>query len=134
MKDHREQEGIMGQSYMSGDFRGAIVNIRIMLNNLQQNINNIPTEDVDNQWKLVQLIAQLNHALQQVPETRHEQAGAVAQTAKVLVDAAASDKPNKTLLEIKGQGLEQAAQNLADVLPSVVSIVAQIVTIVMKLG
>jgi len=122
------------QFNMSGDFRGAIVNIRSTLTNVQQHVNEIRTEDVVARQELAQLIAQLSDVLQQVPESRQEQAEAVAQTAKVLVDTAKSEKPNKTLLQISGEGLKQAAQNLADVLPAVVAIATQIVATIIKVG
>jgi len=125
----------MGDQFnMSGDFRGAIVNIRSTLTNVQQHVNEIRTEDVVARQELAQLIAQLSDVLQQVPESRQEQAEAVAQTAKVLVDTAKSEKPNKTLLQISGEGLKQAAQNLADVLPAVVAIATQIVATIIKVG
>jgi hypothetical protein len=125
----------MGDQYnMSGDFRGAIVNIRSTLNDAGQIVNKIPTEDVNIRTELALLIAQLSDLLEHVPEPRQEQAQAVAQTAKVLVDTARSDMPNQTLLQITSEGLKRAAQNLADVLPAVLSIATKIVTIVMKLG
>ena len=119
----------MGDQFnMSGDFRGTIVNIRSTLTNVPQHVNEIPTEDVVARQELAQLIAQLSDVLQQVPESRQEQAEAVAQTAKVLVDTAKSEKPNKTLLQISGEGLKQAAQNVAD------AVATQIVATVMKVG
>jgi methyl-accepting chemotaxis protein len=125
----------MGDQFnMSGDFRGAILNIRSTLTNVQQHVHEIRTEDGGARQELAQLIAQLSEVLQQVPESRQEQAEAVAQTAKVLVETAKSEKPNKTLLQISGEGLKQAAKNLADVLPAVVGIATQIVAAVLKMG
>ena len=135
LSSHHSQEGSMGDQFnMSGDFRGAILNIRSTLTNVQQNVNEIRTENVEARAELAKLIAQLSDVLREAPEAKQEQAEAVAQTAKALVDTAKSEKPNKTLLQISGEGLKQAAQNLADVLPAVVTIAAQIVTTVMKLG
>ena len=125
----------MGDQFnMSGDFRGAIVNIQSTLTNVQQKVNEIRTDNVDARQELAKLIAQLSDVLREVPDSKQEQAEAVAQTAKALIDTAKSEKPNQTLLQITGEGLKQAAQNLADVLPAVVAISAQIVTAVMKLG
>ena len=121
------------QFNMSGDFRGAIVNIQSTLTNVQQNVNEIRTDNVDARQELAKLIAELSDVLREVPDSKQEQAEAVAQTAKALVETVKSEKPNQTLLQITGEGLKQAAQNLADVLPAVVAISAQIVTAVMKL-
>jgi methyl-accepting chemotaxis protein len=118
---------------LSGDFRGAIINIKSTLKNVQQSVGDIPTDDQDAQKELVKLIGQLSEALQKVPEKSQEQAQAVAETAKALVDTAKVEKPNKTMVKITGEGLKQAAQNLADVMPIVVTIAGQIALTVAKL-
>ena len=118
---------------LSGDFRGAIVNIKSTLTNVQQSIGEIHTEDEMARKELEKLIGQLSEALQKVPAEKQEQAQAVAETAKVLVDTAKAEKPNKTMLQISGEGLKQAAQNLADVMPAVAGIAGQIVLTVAKL-
>jgi len=118
---------------MSGDFRGAMINIKSTLTNVQQSIGEIHSGDESARKELETLIGQLSEALQKVPEGHQEQAEAVAETAKVLVDTAKAEKPNKTMLQISGEGLKQAAQNLADVMPTVVAIAGQIVMAVTKL-
>ncbi len=118
---------------MSGDFRGAIINIKSTLTNVQQSIGDIPTHDETARKELETLIGQLSEALQKVPAEQQEQAQAVAETAKVLVDTAKAEKPNKTMLQISGEGLKQAAQNLAGVMPTVLTIASQIVMTIAKL-
>ena len=118
---------------MSGDFRGAIVNIKSTLTNVQQSVGDIRTEDENARKELEKLIQQLSKALQKVPEKNQEHAQAVAETAKALVDTAKAEKPNKTMVQITGEGLKQAAQNLADVMPVVVTIASQIALTVAKL-
>ena len=118
---------------MSGDFRGSIINIKSTLTDVQQSVGEIPSADETARKELETLIKQLSEALQKVPTQSQEQAQAVAETAKVLVDTAKAEKPNKTMLQISGEGLKQAAQNLADVMPAVVGIAGQIVMTVAKL-
>jgi septal ring factor EnvC (AmiA/AmiB activator) len=118
---------------MSGDFRGAFINIKSTLTNVQQSIGDISTDDLDTRKELEKLIEQLNDTLQKLPVEKQEDAQAVAETAKALVDVAKSEKPNKTMLEITGDGLKKAAQNLADVMPAVLPLASQIVMTVMKL-
>jgi hypothetical protein len=118
---------------MSGDFRGAILNIKSTLTNVQQSVGDIPGEDVQAKEELKLLIGQLNETLQKAPAEKEEDAIAVAKTAEALVEQAKSDKPNKTLLNISGEGLKAAAQNLAEVMPTVVSIATQIVLAVGRL-
>ena len=118
---------------MSGDFRGAIINIKSTLTNVQQSVGDIRTDDQNTRQELEKLIGQLSEALQKVPEENQEHAQAVAETAKVLVDTAKAEKPNKTMVKITGEGLKQAAQNLADIMPVVVTIAGQIALTVAKL-
>lgn len=118
---------------LSGDFRGSIINIKSTLTNVQQSVGQIRTDDSDARKELEGLIGQLSEALQKVPEQNQEQAEAVAETAKVLVDTAKAENPNKTMVQITGDGLKQAAQNLADVMPVVVTIASQIALTVAKL-
>jgi septal ring factor EnvC (AmiA/AmiB activator) len=118
---------------MSGDFRGAFINIKSTLTNVQQSIGDISTDDLDTRKELEKLIEQLNDALQKIPVEKQDDAQAVAETAKALVDVAKAEKPNKTMLEITGEGLKKAAQNLSDVMPVLLPLASQIVMTVMKL-
>jgi len=118
---------------LSGDFRGSIINIKSTLTDVQQSVGEIHSADETARKELETLIKQLSEALQKAPAQSQEQAQAVAETAKVLVDTAKAEKPNKTMLQISGEGLKQAAQNLADVMPAVVGIAGQIVLTVAKL-
>jgi methyl-accepting chemotaxis protein len=118
---------------MSGDFRGAIVNIKSTLTNVQQSVGDIRTDDLAGRAQLEQLIGQLSDALQKVPAGNQEQAEAVAETAKALVDTATADKPNRTMINVTAEGLKMAAQNLAEVMPTVVTIAGQIALTVSNL-
>lgn len=118
---------------MSGDFRGAVINIKSTLTNVRQSVGDMRNGDESTRKELEKLIGELSEALQSVPAGSQEDAEAVAETAKALVDAASAEKPNKTILQISGEGLKQAAQNLAAVMPSVVTIASQIVLTVAKL-
>jgi len=124
----------MGDQFnLTGDFRGAIVNLKSTLNNVRQTAGQIPGGDDDTRKQLQELIGQLSTELEKAPPEKKEDIEAVAETAKALVEQAKSEKPNKTLLQISGEGLKQAAKNIGDVLPTVVSIAVQIVAAVTKL-
>ena len=118
---------------MSGDFRGAILNIRSVLNNVSQSIGQIPNVDDSAKDELKKLVDQLNEALQKAPQDKAEEAEAVALSAKMLVEQASAEKPNWPMVKITGEGLKAAAQNLATVLPVVLTIATQIVVAVTKL-
>ena len=118
---------------MSGDFRGAFINIKSTLTNVQQSIGDISTDDLEAKRELENLIEQLNEALQKTPIEKQEDAQAVAETAKALIDVAKSEKPNQTMLQITGDGLKRAAQNLAEVMPIVLTLSSRIVLAVSNL-
>ena len=120
---------------MSGDFRGAMVNVKSTLSNVQQTINNSLSalEDLDKQ-ELQDLVNKLAQALTRVPETKREDAEAVSQTTEALINMVAKEKPNKTLLQITGEGLKQAAANLEEITPAVLKIATSIVLTVSKIA
>jgi len=119
---------------LSGDFRGAVINIKSTLTNVQQSVGTMAAEDPEARKELEKLIGQLSESLQKVPEEHKEDAQAVADFTQSLVDSAKVEKPNKTTLQITGEGLKKAAQNLAEVLPAVIPIATQIVAAVMKIA
>jgi len=123
------------QQIYSGDFRSSNLNLNIKstLTHVGDVVSNINTSDQGTRKELENLIKQLSDTLQKVPASKQEEVQAVAETAKVLVDSAQAEKPNKTMLKITAEGLKQAAQNLADVMPTVVPIAGQIALTVMKL-
>ena len=124
----------MGDQFnLTGDFRGAIVNLKSTLRNVHQTAGQIPGGDEDTRKQLQELIARLSSELEKAPAEKKDAVEAVAETAKALVEQAKTEKPNKTLLQISGEGLKQAAKNIADVLPAVATIAVQIVAAVAKL-
>jgi hypothetical protein len=130
---HFHQGPTTGDTFnMSGDFRGANVNIKSTLTNVTQTIGALPDADPSTKAELEALIQQLNDALQQVPGEKAEEAEAVAQSAELLVKTATEEKPNKTMVQISGEGLKQAAKNIADVMPTVLTIATQIVATIAK--
>ena len=117
---------------MSGDFRGANINIKSTLTNVNQSIGALPDADQMAKQELQSLIAQLNDVLQQAAPDKAEQAEAVAMSAESLVEQAKQEQPNKTMLQLAGSALKQAAQTLVDVAPAVLPIASQIVDLVGK--
>lgn len=118
---------------VSGNIQNSILNIKSTLTNVQQSVGSMSTEDETARHELQGLIEQLSQALQHIPESQKEQAEAVAVSAQALVENAHADKPNKTLLQITGEGLKKAAENLAEVAPAVVSISSQVIAAVMRM-
>ena len=124
----RMQFGDTGDTFnMSGDFCGANVNIKSKLAHVTQTIGRLPGADPTAKAKLERLIRELNDVLQQVPPDKGEDAEVVAEFAKQLVDRANEEKPNRKMIQITGESLKQAAIDIADVMPTVLTITTQII-------
>jgi hypothetical protein len=117
---------------MSGNFSGAILNIKATLDNVTQTINNMSHADSAERQELQALIEQLQAELTKAPPEIEKEAEAVAQTAKALVDTASAEQPNPTMIEITGEGLKKAAENIAAVMPTVLTIATQIVAAISR--
>jgi hypothetical protein len=109
------------------------VNVESTLTNVQMSVGAIAAASDADKKQLQDLLKQLNDALKQVPAEKAEQAEAVATQASQLVETAAKDKPNKTMLQVVGNGLRQTADFLKDAIPSAVTIAGQIVSLIGKI-
>jgi len=124
-----------GDTYnFPGNFSGAILNVNATLKNVTQTIGALPWADDETKAELDRLVAQLQEQLRQVPPEKEEDAEAVAELTETLLDAANKEKPNKQLLQITGEGLKQAAKNLAAIAPDVVKIAGTIVATILTLA
>ena len=125
-------ENRQGNTYNFSNFQAGILNIESTLTNVSQNVGTIPGIDQPAKDELKQLIEQLNAALQKAPAEKIEEAQALAETTKDLVEDASKPQPNKAKLQITLAGLKQAAENIAKVLPDVLPIAVQIATVITK--
>ena len=117
---------------MSGDTynidnTGGIFNLRSKLDNVTQTVNNLSNADDTTKQQLAALVKQLSAELEKVPEAQKEDAEVVADLTKDLVEAANQPQPKKKLLEIKGDSLKKAAENILGVMPIVLKIAGMVV-------
>jgi hypothetical protein len=125
--DNREGTFVSGDQFnMSGNFSGAVLNIKSTLSNVTQSIGAASRGDAITRAELQQLIEQLSTELQQVPPAQANDAAAVAELAQQAVEQATREHPNQTMLHISAEGLKQAAQNLAATLPAVLPLATRI--------
>jgi hypothetical protein len=110
------------QNNLSGNFSGSNVNVGSTLSNVSQSVGATPRGDATDREQLQQLIAELNAALQRAPAAKQGEAEAVAMLAKQVVDSATQPQPNKTMVQISGEMLQKAAENIEGVLPIVLRI------------
>ncbi|MCJ7736261.1 MAG: hypothetical protein MUQ10_02965 [Anaerolineae bacterium] len=118
---------------LSGEFRNAILNIDSTLTNLSQTISTRADSNPTVIGEIDQLVEQLNEVLQQAPAERAGEAKAVAQAAQSFVEVATRETPNEFTVEITKEGLQKAAQNIASVMPIVLTIATQIIAAISKL-
>ena len=118
---------------ISGNIQNSNINIKSTLTNVQQSVGAMTSVDEAARQELQDLIKQLSQALEKIPEKQRDEAEALAASAQTLVENAKVEKPNKTLLQISGEGLKKAAENLAEVAPTVVAIASQVVAAVMRM-
>jgi hypothetical protein len=118
---------------ISGNIQNSILNIKSTLTNVQQSIGSMPAGDEAARQELQGLIDQLGQALENVPQSLKDEAEAVATAAQMLVENAKAEKPNKPLLQISGEGLKKASENLSQLAPTLVGIASQIVAAVMRM-
>ena len=116
---------------MSGTFNDSVVNVKSQISNAVQQIETTYNANLQTRAQLKELLIELGNELQQAPRAKIAEAEAVAETAKQLVDQATKERPNKPLLQISAQGLRQAAENIASVLPNVLSISTKIIDIIL---
>lgn len=125
----------MGDTYnLSGDFRGAIVNINTTLSNVSQTISRLPNTDAQTKTELEQLVKQLKTALVTAPHDKLQLAEAIALQAKQLADAADTEHPNQAWLQVSAEGLKSAAKAISEVVPTALSVAIQIADTISRIG
>lgn len=124
--------GVQSVNHGSGSISGNIQNINSTLENVAQTVNQSSHLQQDERVELAGLIKQLSTELQQVPAERADEAQALSEATKELVEKADKEKPNLFSMRITGDGLQAAAKNLASAAPNVVTTISKIVTLVLK--
>lgn len=83
----------------------------------------------DTRQQLAELVKQLADALTQLPAEQKDDAEVVQSLAQEAIDEVSKEKPNRRLLEIKGENLKKAAENLLAVAPIAAKIAKTLLTI-----
>ena len=125
--DKRKGNFVSGDQFtMSGNFSGAILNIKSTLTNVSQSIDAAPHGDAATKAQLQSLIEQLSTELQKVPAEKAEDAEQAAKRAESAVAEATKATPDKDDVAYSLSRLKKAAENIAQVLPTVLPIASQI--------
>ena len=118
---------IKGSKYvMSGDFRGAVLNIESRLENVVQTLGTMPNAAPDQRQELARLVGELKAALAQVSPEAVGDATNLTKRVEALAEEAAGDAPDPEYVRDLGESLRRAAGKL----PGVATLVAAIVELV----
>lgn len=115
---------------LSGDFRGAVLNIESTLRDTRQRIANLPRVDTVARAELTQLMDELTPLLTTVPPLLLPDSEQLAEGVQALIGTAAVAQPNRTSMRLLGQGVKDIAGRFSHAAPRVLEIVEQIVSIV----
>ena len=128
------KEIIMGNKISFGNVSGSIINVDSTLEQVTQSIGTASHVDEVSKKQLTELVEQLKTELQKLPIAKREEAEAIADSAKALIEAGTKAQPNKPTVKITADGLKKAAENLAGVLPTVISIASGIIKTIFQLS
>lgn len=123
-----------GHSVIINNPQNINLNIATTLSDIRQSIK---TKQAFNQNEIDEfdkLILQLIQELQKAPKENTQEAEAVAEYAKELIDEVGKENPKKIKINISKEGLLKAAENIASVLPMVLQLAKQIVNHIVVTG
>lgn len=122
------------QHISGNNFQGAIVNISSSLTSVTQTINAAGSLNQATKQELLTLVEQLQEELEKIRPDNADDADAVAEAAKRVVEDATRERPNKVLIKVSADGLRKATENLTTVAPPVVSLVVKLLGVIQGAG
>ncbi|EFO80362.1 peptidase C14, caspase catalytic subunit p20 [Oscillochloris trichoides DG-6] len=132
--DKRRGTFVSGDQFtMSGNFSGALLNIKSTLSNVTQSIAAAPHADATTKAQLQTLVEQLSTELQRVPATHAAAAEQTAKRVEQSIAEASKPHPDREDVAYSLKRLAQAAEQIAQVLPSVLPISIQIGEVVRRM-
>jgi hypothetical protein len=100
----QQRTAISGDIINISNISGSIINVKSTMEHMTQAIGALPGDNAAKN-ELRQLIAQLEAELQKAPASRLADAEAIAEIANDLVEKAAKERPNRTLIQISAEAL-----------------------------
>jgi hypothetical protein len=116
------------QNSQNVNVKAKLEKVRQKMGDVTLNIGAIPNASQEKKDELKALVEQLKAKLQEAPEDNAEEVELVAERLEQAVKEVKRKNPDKEDVATSGNQLKKAAQNLAGVLPEVVSIAGQIAT------
>ncbi len=125
---------IKGSKYvMSGDFRGAILNIESRLDNVTQSLTAMPQARLDQKEQLANYITELKRLLGRISPEQVPDAETLVRRVSALAEEATAANPDRESLTELGEIVKRAAGKLSSAVPGVMTLVASIIELVAAL-
>lgn len=124
------QEIKLGNHFEIGNIIDSNVNIASTLERANQTVESRKSIDESNKNQLINLVEQLKLELQRLSVSRKEDAEAIAEYARALIEAGSKEHTNKAMVQITADGLRKAAENIASISSPIFTIVTTIIKII----
>lgn len=125
-----QKNSITGSNIQAGVLNTGIMgDVTVTMGNMTQIISNLPTAAEDDKAKLNALVKQLEEALKALPADQQKDAEKVATRTEELVSELKNDELETEMIQAKATALQNAAKNIASVMPTVRDIVTAIFSI-----
>jgi ABC-type transporter Mla subunit MlaD len=122
------------QFNLSGDFRGALVNINSSLDRAHQSVNASSAAFSDVAAKLDELLEQLRAELRTVGPEHHEAAETLAASTALVIETASSATSNPTLIRAGARSVLDCGKTLLKTFPAIASTVKNILDVAEKVA
>jgi ElaB/YqjD/DUF883 family membrane-anchored ribosome-binding protein len=113
---------------------GSIINIESTIKDSIQRIDNAPSVPSEVQTELKQLMSELREALAPVAQQSPADAQFVADKAEEVIKEATQDAPKQARIKISARGLQEAAEIVAAIAPTVIAVATKIGRAVAGIG
>lgn len=110
------------------------VNVQSKLDRVTQTVQQLQGWPDARKEELTALLSELTKSLKVVADTRPDDADRVVKTAELVVAEATKTKPDKGFLSITTEGLKKAAETVADLAPTVLTVAGKLAAFVAGLG
>jgi predicted nucleic acid-binding Zn-ribbon protein len=123
---------VMGDTNTFGDVSNSFINIKSLLDGVEQSINASPRLDAAGKTELQSLFKELANELQKASSEKSVEVAEVAKSAKETAEELGKEQAEKSKLSVSVEGLKQAASNLGTALPTIIPIANRIVEAITK--
>lgn len=124
-----ETESQLQNIIISGDLRGAIVNLNSSLTSVTQIVNESPIINERDKEQLTELVTALKNEVKLLSPDHYEQAETIVEYTERAASQLKKQSPNRRILQLDLEGLEKAASTVEKIAPAIFRTAIAIVTL-----